>query len=168
MKNLIRNLFLGVMLVSIMLISKPAEAQESHLIKATPEEVNWGPAPPFLPKGAEFALIEGDPGQVGSFTIRLRFPAGYEIPAHKHTSYEHITVLSGTLHMGEGEQLDHGNGTALPTGSFAYGPEEKYHAAWATEEGAVVQIQSQGPFEIHYFDPADDPRNSKEARQKQE
>lgn len=168
MKNLKQVLVLVVVLAISGLIKTEAQAQESHLIKATPEEVKWSPAPPFLPEGAQFALIKGDPSQPGPFTIRLRFPAGYEIPAHRHTSYEHITVLSGTLHMGEGEHLDHANGTALPTGSFAYGPEEKYHAAWATDEGAVIQIQSQGPFEIHYFDPADDPRKNQQASKQKE
>lgn len=151
MKNVKQNLWLVATLVIFMGMTSEVEAQESNFIKATPEEVKWGPAPPFLPEGAQFALIEGDPGQEGPFTIRLRFPAGYEIPAHKHPSYEHITVLSGTLNMSTGEHLDQDSGVELPVGSFAYGPEEQHHAAWTTDEGAVIQIQSQGPFEIQFL-----------------
>lgn len=160
MKNLKQHFLLAVALGIIMVITAEAEAQENTLTTATAEEVKWMPAPPFLPEGAQFAVIKGDPSQPGPFTIRLKFPAAYKIPPHKHSSFEHITVLSGTFYMGEGEHLDPTKGKTLPMGSFAYGPEEKYHAAWATEEGAVIQIQSQGPFEIHYFNPADDPRKN--------
>lgn len=152
MKNL--KQILSVTVLAVSMISGPAaEAQESNFIKATPDEVKWAPSPPFLPKGAQFAVIKGNPNKPGPFTIRLRFPVGYEIPAHKHPSYEPCT-----LHMGMGEHLEHTNGAALPVGSFAYGPGEKPHFAWTTEDETIVQIQSQGPFEIHYSDPSDDPR----------
>lgn len=166
MKKLKQFLLMAAVLGVMMGTAAEAEAQENNISTVTAEEVNWMPAPDFFPEGAEFAVIKGDPGQAGPFTVRLRFPAGYEIPAHKHPSYEHITVLSGTLYIGEGEQLDHAKGTALPTGSFAYGPEDQHHAAWATDEEAVIQIQSEGPFEIHYFNPDDDPRKKQEVVKK--
>jgi hypothetical protein len=31
----------------------------------------WGPAPPTLPAGAKAAVLEGDPKQVGPFTMRV-------------------------------------------------------------------------------------------------
>ena len=34
------------------------------------------------------------------------------------------------------------------------------HFAWATEE-TVVQVHGEGPFQITYVNPADDPRNAK-------
>jgi hypothetical protein len=33
----------------------------------------------------------------------------------------------------------------------------------STRNGVVVQIQSTGPFEINYVNPADDPRKQKDA-----
>jgi quercetin dioxygenase-like cupin family protein len=171
MKDLMLNMVLIAAFVMSMLVTTEVVAQEMNLTKATPEEIKWSPAPPFLPAGAQFAVIKGDPGQPGPFTIRLSMPAGYKIPLHKHTSYEHITVLSGTLYMSEGEEVNataNANGIVLPVGSFAYGPGEKNHAAWTTDEGAIIQIQSQGPFEIHYVNPNDDPRSKKQANQKQE
>lgn len=158
MKNLKQLLILVAFLAVSLAFRSEAEAQESKFIKVTPNEVQWNPAPPFLPKGAQLAVIKGDPGQQGSFTIRLKFPPNYKIPAHKHPSFEHITVISGTLHIGMGEHLEHTNGAALSPGSFAYCPEGKHHFAWTTEDETVVQIQSQGPFGIQYFNPADDPR----------
>ena len=49
------------------------------------DNLNWGPAPPIFPKGAEFAVVQGDPSVAGEiFTVRLRFPNGYIIPPHRH------------------------------------------------------------------------------------
>jgi len=46
------------------------------------DRLQWGPAPPVLPKGAQFAVLSGDPTKAGPFTLRLKAPAGYKIPAH--------------------------------------------------------------------------------------
>jgi hypothetical protein len=40
--------------------------------------------------------------QVTPFTIRLKLPADYKIPAHWHPAIEHVTVLSGTFNLGMG------------------------------------------------------------------
>ena len=45
-------------------------------------DIKWGPAPPFFPKGAEFAVLSGDPSKDGLYVVRLKMPAGYKIPAH--------------------------------------------------------------------------------------
>ena len=50
----------------------------------TPDQLQWAPAPPVLPKGAQAAVLSGDPGKPGLFTLRLKTPAGYKIAAHSH------------------------------------------------------------------------------------
>ena len=40
-----------------------------------PDQLQWGPAPSTLPKGAQFAVLAGDPGKAGPFTIRLKASA---------------------------------------------------------------------------------------------
>jgi quercetin dioxygenase-like cupin family protein len=67
-----------------------------------PAGLKWGPAPPGLPKGAQLALLSGNPETKGLFTIRLRFPAGYTVPPHHHTTDEHVTVMSGKMALGMG------------------------------------------------------------------
>jgi len=158
MRSLTQILLFVIFMVVSSVYAPEVRAQESEIIKVTPEEVQWSPAPPFLPKGAQFAVIKGDPSKAGPFTIRLKFPPNYKIPAHKHPSFEHITVISGTLNFGMGDHLEQTNSVNLPAGSFAYGPEEKYHFAYTTEGETVVQIQSQGPFGIEYFNLQEDPR----------
>jgi hypothetical protein len=46
----------------------------------TPDTIPWGPAPPVVRPGAQFAVLEGDPtASSGDFTIRLKMPDGFRI-----------------------------------------------------------------------------------------
>lgn len=139
--------------------SSKATAPVEHKILG-PTELTWGDAPPGLPPGAKMAVLDGDPTKKGSFTVRLQAPGGYKIPPHTHPTAERITVISGTFHLGMGDKFDEAAGREMVTGSFAVMPAGMKHFAWNTGE-AVVQIHSEGPFEIKYVNPADDPRNAK-------
>ncbi len=111
-----------------------AEATEDVHIMAAPEEMAWAPGPGSLPPGAEFVLIEGDPAAGGPLTLRLKFPAGYRIPAHSHPAIEHITVISGVFHAGAGDKLNTSQGRGMPTGSFLVMPVGHNYFAWTEEE----------------------------------
>jgi quercetin dioxygenase-like cupin family protein len=89
--------------------------------------------------------------------MRLKLPANYRIPAHWHPADEHVTVISGTFNMGTGDVLDTTTGKTLPAGSFALMPAQMHHFAWTSEE-TVLQLHGVGPWQIHYINPADDPR----------
>ena len=121
-----------------------------------PTEMTWAEVP-SLPPGARIAVIEGPLGEARPITARIRFPANYRLPAHHHPVVEHVTVLSGTFHMGMGERFDRAKTTALPPGGFAVMQPGTPHFAW-TEQETVVQIHSVGPWGVTYVDPADDPR----------
>jgi hypothetical protein len=164
-----RNTVAAAVLATLVpLAALACEAHEGHArlapatatageIAVAPQDLEWAPGPGSLPPGAEFVLIEGDPAAAGPLTLRLRFPAGYRIPAHTHPAIEHITVLSGTFGIGMGDKLDTAKGQAMPAGSFIVMPIGHRHFAWADEE-TVVQLHSVGPWGITYVDPADDPR----------
>jgi hypothetical protein len=133
------------------------QAQSDHA-PMNASDIVWGPAPDFFPAGAEFALLDGNPVEAGLITLRLKFPAGYEVPAHWHPTVENVTVLSGTFYVGMGDTLDKANSMALEAGGFAAVPAEHNHFAW-TEEETIVQVHLMGPFAITYVNPKDDPRN---------
>lgn len=135
----------------------PASAAEDHAV-LTPQEVKWAPAPPSVPKGAQAAVLMGDPAKEGPFALRLRFPANYALPPHSHPKPEIVTVISGTFLLGSGRTADRGGAQALPAGSFFAFPPGMEHFAF-TDEETVVQINSSGPWGITYANPADDPRN---------
>lgn len=149
-------LMLGVVVVAAQGGSAEEQAHQQHVVM-TPGDIKWEHGPPSLPAGAQFATIEGDPKQEGLFTMRLKVPANYRIPPHWHPADEHVTVLSGTLHMGAGDVLDTSKSTALPAGGFALMPARMHHFAWSSEE-TIIQLHGVGPWAINYLNPADDPR----------
>ena len=134
-------------------------ATVEHKIFA-PADLKWGDAPPGLPPGAKLAVLDGDPGKKGSYTIRLQSPDGYKVAPHTHPTAELITVISGTFHLGMGDKFDESAAHQMTAGSFAVMPAGMKHFAWFTGE-TVVQIHGMGPFEIKYVNPADDPRQAK-------
>jgi len=136
-----------------------ADTAPEHQILASGSAVKWGPAPPSVPPGAKFAVIDGDPAGKGLVTVRLVMPAGYKIMPHWHPTDEHVTVLAGSLYLGMGDTLDTAHGKLLKVGGYAVAPAEMHHYAWTTA-GATIQIHLMGPFAITYVNPADDPRQS--------
>ena len=121
------------------------------------DAMKWGPGPAFLPPGAQLMVLNGDPGKAVPITLRLKFPAGYQIPAHWHPTQEDATVLSGSLNVGMGDVLSKSGSTLLKVGGFMPFGARMNHYVW-TDEETVVEVHLNGPFEITYVDPATDPR----------
>jgi len=117
----------------------------------------WGPAPPMLPPGAQIAVLAGDPTKSVPYTVRLKFPANYDIPAHSHPGDENVAVLSGELFMGMGTRLDRKAGTGLGVGGFAHMPANANHFAFTKGETTIL-LYGQGPVDFKYVNAADDPR----------
>ncbi len=136
-----------------------AKSADQHVAYNT-MELQWADAPPFLPAGAKFIVLQGDPGKAGVYTIRLQVPSGYRIPPHTHPTTEDVTVISGTMSFGMGDTFTDIGGKALKAGGFACMPAGMKHFAWATGE-TVLQVHGMGPFEINYCHPEDDPRTKK-------
>lgn len=92
------------------------------------------------------------------FTVRLRFPSGYVLPAHFHPTDEHVTVISGMFRVGMGDKFDPvALSPPLRPGGFITAPANARH--FATVKGrTVVQVHAIGPFQLTYVDPADTPR----------
>ena len=111
---------------------QPSLAQNAF----TPDQVKFGPVPPFLP------------------------PGGYKIAPHTHPHRENVTVLSGTLKVGMGDQFDASKMMSFGPGSFAYLDPTVHHYAAASGE-TVIQIHGQSPAQFNYINPADDPTPKK-------
>lgn len=135
-------------LLPLLLLASPLAAQSGP---------TWGPAPGFLPKGAQFALYAGNPGAAGPFTIRLKLPAGYVIPPHFHPTDENVTVISGHFLVGMGDSVDKSKGSILGPAGFVTASAQMHHFAVAIDD-VVVQVHGTGPFLVTYVNPAEDPR----------
>jgi mannose-6-phosphate isomerase-like protein (cupin superfamily) len=139
--------------VAAFFAAEPIHAQNAF----TPDQVKFGPAPTFMPPGARLAVLEGDPmASSGDFTIRIKMPDGYRLAPHTHPNRENVTVLSGTLRVGMGNQFDTSKMMNFEAGSFAYVDPSMPHYVMVSGE-TVIQVHGLSPVKFNYINPADDP-----------
>ncbi len=133
-----------------------ARAHDRHHTMLKPDELKWA-QPATLPQGAQAAVLLGSPAKEGPFVLRLKFPAGFTVPPHRHSQDELVTVISGAFGIGSGETLDAEAIRILPPGSFVHLPAGMPHYA-RVEVETILQVNGMGPFDVVYIDPKDDPR----------
>jgi len=131
-------------------------AEQHTMVRA--DAIQWGDPPPALPKGAQVVVLSGDPKQAGPFAIRIKAPAGYKVPRHWHPSSEQVTIIEGDFHLSMGEAGSAHESDFKP-GDYVHLPATMQHEA-STKNGAIVQVNSTGPFEVNYVNPKDDPRTA--------
>ena len=137
------------------------EAHPHETNAVTPDKIVWGPAPPVVRPGAQFAVLEGDPTAAsGDYTIRLKMPDGFRISPHWHPLRENVTIMSGTFKVGMGDEFDASKMNAFVAGSFAYLDPDMHHYAMAVGE-TIVQVHGQAPLQFNYVNPKDDPSRNK-------
>jgi quercetin dioxygenase-like cupin family protein len=129
----------------------------------TAKEAQWGPAPPFLPAGAQISVVSGDPTKTGPYTVRLKFPAHYSVAAHSHPTDENVVVLNGALTLGMGDKLAKGAAAnkTLPPGGYGLAAANMNHYAYTGAQETTIVLYGMGPVEFKYVNPSDDPRNKK-------
>ena len=154
----------GAILLTLaaLIVAAPAEAKKAAAKPkaAAPAALKWMDGPPGLPGGATFAVVSGDPGKAGKFTIRAKLPANYAVPAHWHPTDEKVSVVSGRLAYGMSDQLNKMSGTALNAGENVVMKAKMNHWVY-TGDGAEIEVSAMGPFAITYLNAADDPRKPK-------
>ena len=134
-------------------------AADDHHVTIQADGLKWT-APAAYAKGAQFAVLKGDPTKEGLYVVRLKVPAGFKIAAHTHPNDENVTVLSGSFNIGTGDKLDETKGSLIKVGGYSFVAKGMTHYAWFTEE-TVLQLHGMGPQGITYVDPNDDPRKAK-------
>ena len=155
--SLVTALLFAPFLMSAAVAQTPAHVMENL------STAKWGPAPPFLPAGAQIAVLSGDPTKAVPYTVRLKFPANYDIPAHSHPGDENVVVVSGDLFMGMGTKLDRKAGLGLGVGGYALMPANANHFAYTKGETTLL-LYGIGPVEFNYVNPSDDPRTKTSTR----
>ena len=72
--------FVGLLCAAALLLTLRAHSASAEKHAFTPDASPYGPAPAFLAPGAQFAVLEGNPGATsGDYTVRLKMPDGYRI-----------------------------------------------------------------------------------------
>jgi quercetin dioxygenase-like cupin family protein len=152
-----RHLFITVLIA--LTIPGPTWAQdEIKATVATPDALTWKDNP-ALPKGVQTAVVFGNPTKSGEmFVSRTKLPPNSQIPPHTHSFVESVTIISGSLYLGEDDKPDTQKGKLLRAGTYVFNPAQHAHYVWTTNEEAIIQIQGIGPIDVRYINPADDPR----------
>lgn len=116
---------------------------------------------PAFAKGGQTVVLVGDPSKPGLFILRLKMDPHFVVPPHTHPVFETVTVLKGKMGSGMGEKNDLTKGKLLGPGSVLALPAGHPHYVWATDEEVILQVVANGPFDINYINPDDDPRLKK-------
>lgn len=157
MKELVRLLVFLLFVPAAALAQNPGTSEAP--VAYNTDDVKWVDAPP-LPKGAKMAVLAGNPGESGPFTLRLKFPANFDIKPHLHANGEQVTVIEGVLYCGAGEAFSREKATLqLKPGGFVAIPGPVAHFAYTKGE-VIIQVNGVGPFDVTYVNDADDPRKS--------
>jgi mannose-6-phosphate isomerase-like protein (cupin superfamily) len=109
----------------------------------TPDKIHWQAGTGAM-KGAQFAVLYGDPSRPGFYAMRLRMPDGLVFAPHVHGEQENVSVISGTLMVGLGDKVDTTKMVSLAAGSFVSVPPHVHH--YAMSKGTtVLEIAGIGP-----------------------
>ena len=122
--------------------SMPAAAQQVNATVATSESVKWNPAP--FP-GITIAVAAGNPTATGMYAIFVKFAPGAKALPHTHPDQRIVTVLSGTIRVGIGPEIDEGRAAVLRPGSVVIIPGDAPHYGWTTDSEALLQEVGTAP-----------------------
>jgi quercetin dioxygenase-like cupin family protein len=119
----------------------PASSEPALARAAGDSALQWGPCPEFFPAGCQIAVLHGDPARPNA-DVFFRVPAGYQLPAHWHTSAERMVLVAGELQVAYDGQPP----VQLKPGMYAYGPARAVHRGRCTSEApCVLFIAFEGP-----------------------
>lgn len=115
--------------------------------------------PGSIPAGTRMIMVYGSPEQPGPYIFRVRFPAGYRLPPHRHPDQRQVTVLEGYYWSAPGESFEQDKLKRYAPRDFYVTEAGVPHYAWAETE-VLIQESGIGPIAapIEYVRPEDDPR----------
>src|SRR4051812_11560978 len=144
--------------VTVLLLISTAgwAAQPAPKAKAKAKETSalqWGPAPPIFPNGAQMAVVSGDPSKARQFVIQLSMPDGYKISPHFHPTDESVEVKKGTFLVGMGDTFDVKSTKPMKVGEKGMVGGQMHRFA-AARGATIVSVTAMGPFAMTYVNPA--------------
>lgn len=145
-----------LLLSGLVILTCSATAIAADPVVVNARKVKWSAAPPALPKGAQVAVLHGDPSSSGPYVLLLSMPTRYKIPFHWHTHDQNMTVISGTLFVASTETFDRKIAVPVRAGGFVHVPAQAQQFSF-TKGKTVVEIQGTGPYDVKYTNPKDDP-----------
>jgi hypothetical protein len=156
------NVIIALLVMVAAFGSPMAEAQDRspEYARVTPADVKWNPVL-SMPKGAQIAVLHGNPAKSGLFTILVKLPANFKLPVHSHPDERVRMIISGTYYSAVGDTVDASKLVDFPPGTFSHVPAKVWQFAETRDGEVVFQITGIGPTGIDYLNAGDDPRKVK-------
>lgn len=117
-------------------------------VALTPDDLEWD-----TERSNHRANIAGSNETAGLYVYRTRFPEGFRNQPHYHPDDRVVTVISGTLHVAHGEEIDEAAMRAIPAGGLWTEPAGVAHYVWAKDGPVVIQVIGEGPSGTTPVDP---------------
>jgi len=129
-------------LLSVLLLTGPARAQQAEATAVVPESLKWSPTP--FPD-VTVAVVAGNPIASGVYAIFAKYKAGGRSAPHTHPDQRVVTVISGTYYSGLGTTFDEAKLRPFHSGSVLIVPAKTPHYALAKDGETIVQEVGTGP-----------------------
>jgi hypothetical protein len=114
------------------------------------------------PDGSKYAVLEGHRDVAGEpFTYAFLLPSGVWVGPHVHSEDARVTVVSGTLLLGEGATMNPRNARPMRAGTFFLVPKNVPHWEGARVDTLIIGT-AHGPWATtpsHTFETADKHRD---------
>ncbi|WP_246788294.1 cupin domain-containing protein [Bradyrhizobium sp. CCBAU 53421] len=139
-----RYLMMPLALACTLSVSSAAELNPAAVTYKLPDQIPWSPVDA---RGAQNAVVVGDPSKPGFYMVYTKWTKGNHFSRpHFHPNDRYIVVLKGTWWVGSGPKFDPDHGTvAMPAGSFVTHFGKQVHWDGAKDEDAVLLIMGEGP-----------------------
>ncbi|MGF6308221.1 hypothetical protein ABIB82_003674 [Bradyrhizobium sp. i1.8.4] len=139
-----RYLMTPLALAAMLSVSSAAELNPAAVTYKLPDQIPWSPVDA---RGAQNAVVVGDPSKPGFYMVYTKWTKGNHFSRpHFHPNDRYIVVLKGTWWVGSGPKFDPDHGTvAMPAGSFVTHFGKQVHWDGAKDEDAVLLIMGEGP-----------------------
>ncbi|HET7886961.1 MAG TPA: cupin domain-containing protein [Bradyrhizobium sp.] len=138
-----RFLLMPLALAGMLSMSSAAELNPAAITIKMPDQIPWSPVDA---RGAQSAVVVGDPGKPGFYMIYNKWTKGNHFSRpHFHPNDRYIVVLQGTWWVGTGPHFDPAQTKPIPAGSFVTHTGKEVHWDGAKDEDAVLLIMGEGP-----------------------
>jgi quercetin dioxygenase-like cupin family protein len=151
-----RHVLLRIPVVALTLLLFAAARLAAQGSAQPAQVLRWTPAPALFPRGAQIAVVSGDPFKPVVLKVLVSMPDGYRMPPHFHATDEHVEVRQGTFLVGMGDKLDVKKTIPLAVGDTATAPAGMHHY-FVTKGATIVSVTIMGPYILTYVHPKVEP-----------
>lgn len=115
----------------------------------TPDRLTFSESP--RAPGVLTAPLLGMPSRAEYYVFRAKYPPNTVNGPHHHPGDEELTVIAGTLYVGQGTTMDRNKAIAYPPGSYIREPAGTVHYLFTKDETVEVEVRGMGPRQNIYL-----------------